>query len=72
MKSLASGRMRVPRLGKCVRVSLYYWRQTMRCMLLVGMLLALPALLWATHGHWIDQYRNASGSFAVGRGIVCR
>jgi hypothetical protein len=38
----------------------------MRRMLLVGTLLALPALLWANHGHWIDHYRNASGSYCCG------
>jgi hypothetical protein len=38
----------------------------MRCMLLVGALLVLPALLWATHGHWIDHYRSASGTLCCG------
>jgi hypothetical protein len=38
----------------------------MRRMVLVGALLALPALLWANHGHWIDHYRNASGGSCCG------
>ena len=36
----------------------------MRRMLLLGGLLALPALLWAKHGHWIDHYRGAGGMAA--------
>jgi hypothetical protein len=29
-------------------------------------LLALPMLLWANHGHWIDRYRSANGSLCCG------
>jgi hypothetical protein len=38
----------------------------MRYMVLVGVLLALPALLWANHGHWMDHYRSAGGSSCCG------
>ena len=34
---------------------------------LLGILLGLPALLWATHGHWLDRYRSGNGSLCCGR-----
>lgn len=38
----------------------------MKRMVLVGVLLALPMLLWANHGHWIDRDRSANGSLCCG------
>jgi hypothetical protein len=38
----------------------------MRYALPLGILLCLPMLLWATHGHWIDHYRNADGMSCCG------
>jgi hypothetical protein len=39
----------------------------MKYVLPLGMLLCLPMLLWATHGHWIDHYHSADGSSCCGR-----
>jgi hypothetical protein len=39
----------------------------MKYALPLGILLCLPMLLWATHGHWIDHYRNADGMSCCGR-----
>jgi hypothetical protein len=38
----------------------------MKRMLFVGVRLALPTLLWAKHGHWIDHYRSAGGGACCG------
>jgi hypothetical protein len=38
----------------------------MRLIVLVGVILALPIILWAKHGHWIDHYRSASGGACCG------
>jgi hypothetical protein len=35
--------------------------------MLLGILLCLPVLLWASHSHWIDHYRSANGSLCCGR-----
>ena len=37
----------------------------MRRRLLLAVLLALPAFLWANHGHWTDHYRSANGSLGM-------
>jgi hypothetical protein len=41
-------------------------RKSLWCLVLGGALVALPVLLWARHGHWIDQYRNAGGTLCCG------
>ena len=43
-----------------------YGRETVKSAFLLGVLLGLPALLWAMHGHWIDHYRNARGASCCG------
>jgi hypothetical protein len=40
----------------------------MKYLWLLGILLGLPALLWAMHGHWLDHYQSANGSLCCGRG----
>jgi hypothetical protein len=41
-------------------------RKFLGCLVLAGVLGALPALLWANHSHWIDQYRNEGGTPCCG------
>jgi hypothetical protein len=38
----------------------------MKYALPLGILLCLPMLLWATHGHWLDHYHSADGVSCCG------
>jgi hypothetical protein len=38
----------------------------MKYALPLSILLGLPMLLWASHGHWTDHYRNADGVSCCG------